>query len=411
MKFIPVLLFNLLLSTVFGQTANSSALLDSAKTWFKAEKDVNQEQLDKFDYNRILHALNTFIELEPQNAEAHYYLGYTYSRINSRDGRSMINMNSELVKMASQEFELVNKLSPKYTGEIIVLDPYSKLTAEWGSLAMSYWHKHQNDSALWAFQEGKKRGGFGEFILAANRKVLDACSKNALLISSGDNFTIPLWYLQIVEGYRKDVTVIDISLLNAGWYPGYLSKNNIAKFDFPNEVLDTLDYIKWQDSVITINHFSWTVKPSYYDSYLLRGDRLFLSLLKANNFEKEVYFTIAFMEDSRLSLTDHLRHLTIVDKLANKETADQTFKQYKKAIKKVLQLSKTINLNSSDELNFLNCFRFDVFQKTNNCISDNEKKKAKELLKLLDKYANENTFPYLDENASKYLNYLKGQLY
>lgn len=66
---------------------------------------------------------------------------------------------------------------------------------------------------------------------------LNSCSRNAILITYGDNDTYQLWYAQEKYGYRKDVRVINYSLLGMPVYIQMLKRKNIVKLLIPDSFL------------------------------------------------------------------------------------------------------------------------------------------------------------------------------
>jgi hypothetical protein len=65
---------------------------------------------------------------------------------------------------------------------------------------------------------------YSDSILLLAKNYLASVAKNGILITSADNDTYPLWYLQQKENYRKDVVVINHSLLGSPRYIDWFNK-------------------------------------------------------------------------------------------------------------------------------------------------------------------------------------------
>lgn len=362
MRIITIVCFFIFPACLFAQT-------DTAKLLVKAKDEMKKARTgEQPDYIAAGKMLEDVVKSQPQNAEAWYYYGCVLDRYNHKDGEGIINSQQSLTDNTSLAFENCLALSSdKYTGDILLLDPHTKLLAAWGAQALYYEYNNNRDSAEWCLKQAVQRGGINRTVLNYFRQVLDECGRNGYLFTTGDMYTYYLLYLQLVERNRTDVTCIDLNLLNTQWYPAWLQSKNGVTFNYSPEELAKIKAIRWDAADATIpNRYAaygdtaihWKLKPSQ-NGFLLRSDQLLLDILQSIAFTKPVYFAGDVPGNMKLFLDTWLQCKGLTYKLSpvKDATSDIELASRLKRLP-VLSSESTTYLNNRDNIQVLNNYRF-----------------------------------------------------
>jgi hypothetical protein len=187
---------------------------------------------------------------------------------------------------------------------------------------------------------------------------------------------------------------------------------------FSDSEIDTINYISWIPKDITIKNpndttqtFTWTLKPTYYSQYILRGDRILLDIVKENLYKRDFYFSETPDSTYNLFLTDYLIDDGIVSHviLQKNDLTTQTAIVSKNLHSyNILKAPEKEIKKSRDAVTVLNGFRWTFYGNSNFLYSKGQVGNAKILLNEMEERFPINKLPYDSKELEDSIRTLKG---
>jgi len=194
------------------------------------------------------------------------------------------------------------------------------------------------------YKQADRTGDFVAWDYSYN--LLQSCEPDAILFTNGDNDTFPVWYLQDVEGVRRDIRVVNLSLVNTPWYilqlkhetPHGAKKVPISLND---REIDQIGPIQWEPREMTIPVPASVMKE--YEMYssdkplqpkvsndtaakpgqikfilpntleygkikaIRTQDIMAFDIIRTNNWERPIYMAVTSTPDSKIGLDRYFR--------------------------------------------------------------------------------------------------------
>jgi tetratricopeptide (TPR) repeat protein len=219
---------------------------------FPGQSDDVAAGLESFYENRVEDAIPYFkraVDTKPKDADARAWLAEAYWRTEwFEEAHAQAERALELDSCHSFALTVLGNLyNPQYPGdkklfnELMAWDMYERAVEcdpldgnAWIPLWVMAMKREQVSVVASALTAMHETGFWPPSLMAHDRWMLEDVPENAILLVNGDADTFPTLILQAAQDMRRDVAVINVSLLNLQWYGRLMAQ--IHRLPFPEDI-------------------------------------------------------------------------------------------------------------------------------------------------------------------------------
>jgi tetratricopeptide (TPR) repeat protein len=255
-------------------------------------------------YQNAIDLLNSNSDEYKNNPDFYYWLG-RYSHYIVYDSRPFVNKNNDW----SEKNVLMNlkksiELNPNFG------DAKYFIAVEYGARALEALKKNDTVQYKKEFIDAYNSGGFPLHEIELAKNILMSCDSASILIVDGDALFNVIQYVQLIQFFRRDISLVCLSLLERPYYVKLL-RNGIDNFitsvpiTLADNNINEMHNYKWQENYIDIEVSShvkdfynlndttifchWLLKPDICNKKLWSGTAILANILESNKWERPIH--------------------------------------------------------------------------------------------------------------------------
>ena len=290
----------------------------------------------------------------PNDADMYYYLGF-FNHYNAYDSRPLKEYNSDYSDKILNYLDKALELDPNHG------DAKYFYFIECLAVAFKEYQQNNLDKVKEQIEKAYQKGVIPEWAIELGETILNSCEKDAILFTHGDYPLNICLFAQLHSDYRKDVSLIPLSMLDRPSFDLVINENKdsdiLRGVDLgitKEQILDIHPY-KWDTTTVSIpvsstliNQYStpqdytmdWVIEPDLYSertvariegaevkkqAYLSPTRAMLLSIIETNKWTRPIYFTNTFESHYLAGLDQYFQNCGLVSKLTPIQTKDTPF--------------------------------------------------------------------------------------